>query len=99
MSEFLETMTLDMSAVASLVSDLTTSGHVILSADQMTQLQSIDRLYQALQDLAAISATLADHPYTTKLPDPGLQLSETRAILDPIALHDRSAECGTLDLF
>lgn len=99
MAEFLETMTLDMSAVASIVSDLTTTGQVVLTDDQVTQLQSIDRMYQALQDLSVISELLAQGPVTSPDQNPGLQLADTRAILDPVAASVPSSDCGMLDLF
>ncbi|MEX0370091.1 MAG: hypothetical protein AB3N09_05620 [Tateyamaria sp.] len=99
MAEFLESMTYDMSAIASLVSDLTMMESVVLTADQMTQLQSIDRLNQALQDLALISASLAQEPGQAHSLGPGLQLAETRAILDPRHGNAAPTHVGMLDLF
>lgn len=99
MSDVLGAMTGQMSDVSQLVSDLTTRTQAQLTPEQMTQLQSIDRICQSLQDLEAISKALASGRDAQSALEVRLQLAETRAILMPEQDDSDTLPSGSLELF
>ena len=99
MSALLADITQDMAHVTRLVSDL--SGHeaVTLSAAQITDLQTLDRICQSLCDLVVITESLANTgDPATETPD-RLQLAKTRSILSPEIADKDEGNAGTVELF
>lgn len=99
MSDLLSGMADDMVAVSEVVSDLTVLTGSAMTAEQISQLQSIDLVYQLLQDLTIISKNLAAG-YTDQSDTNGrLQLAQTRAILSSDQPGRDLAPSGRIDLF
>ena len=89
----------DLLIVSETLSEVTEQSRAKLTAHQILQLQSIDRISQSLQDLVVVCSALATTPHVAASSAIHLQLAETRSILDPDNTDDQEAPPGSIELF
>ncbi|MEM8654179.1 MAG: hypothetical protein AAGF36_05500 [Pseudomonadota bacterium] len=87
-----------MTKVSLLVAALTRRHKLALTADEITALQTIDRICQTLRDLSVISEMLTKGD-VVDADIRRLQLLETRSILFPDIDGSRSSAAGEVELF
>jgi len=99
MAGFLTLLSQDVENVAACLSEMTTGDGVTMDRAQMTQLQRLDYIQQALEDLARMSQILSADYDSGEQDLAQLRLAATRAIVFAESLKTPRQAPGTIELF